>query len=145
MMIEPLSSAMTYTAQPVAKPVVTPAAETMEGQPNKADAPVVDAQTVTVAKVGQNDSNSSESGQNQNQNSSNQMSDEIIKRAIQELNKKDVKVESQFGIHEGTNRIMIKIVDKETKEVIKEVPSEKMLDMVAKVWEYAGLFVDEKR
>lgn len=145
MMIEPLSSAMTYAAQPVAKPVAAPVAETTEGQPVKTDAPIVDAQTVTVAKVGQDNSDSSESGQNQNQNSSNQMSDEIIKRAIQELNKKDVKVESQFGIHEGTNRIMIKIVDKETKEVIKEVPSEKMLDMVAKVWEYAGLFVDEKR
>ena len=143
MMIEPLSSAMTYAAQPVVKPVVTPVAETTEGQPVKTDAPIVDAQTITVAKVGQDDSDSSESGQNQNP--SNQMSDEIIKRAIQELNKKDVKVESQFGIHEGTNRIMIKIVDKETKEVIKEVPSEKLLDMVAKVWEYAGLFVDEKR
>lgn len=39
----------------------------------------------------------------------------------------------------------IKIVDKETKEVIKEFPPEKTLDMIAKVWEMAGIMVDERR
>jgi flagellar protein FlaG len=29
--------------------------------------------------------------------------------------------------------------------VIKELPPEKTLDMIAKVWELAGLMVDEKR
>ena len=48
-------------------------------------------------------------------------------------------------MHEKTNRITIKIVDKETKEIIKEFPPEKTLDMIAKVWEVAGLMVDEKR
>ena len=50
-----------------------------------------------------------------------------------------------FGIHEETNRITIKIVDKKTKEVIKEFPPEKTLDMIAKAWELAGIMVDEKR
>ena len=50
-----------------------------------------------------------------------------------------------FGYHEATNRITIKIVDKETKEVIKEFPPEKTLDMIAKAWELAGILVDEKR
>ena len=49
-----------------------------------------------------------------------------------------------FGIHDATNRVMIKIVDKDTKEVLKEYPPEKTLDMIAKVWEVAGLLVDEK-
>ena len=39
----------------------------------------------------------------------------------------------------------IKIVDKQTKEVLKEFPPEKTLDMIAKVWELAGILVDEKR
>jgi len=34
--------------------------------------------------------------------------------------------------------------DKDTKEVLKEYPPEKTLDMIAKVWEVAGLLVDEK-
>ena len=48
-------------------------------------------------------------------------------------------------IHEKTNRITIKIVDKKTKEVIREFPPEETLDMIAKAWELAGILVDEKR
>ena len=53
--------------------------------------------------------------------------------------------EAVFGFHEKTNRVTIKIVDKDTKEVVKEFPPDKTLDMIAKVWELAGLFVNEKR
>lgn len=52
---------------------------------------------------------------------------------------------AEFGYNEPTNRITIKIKDKETDEVIKEIPSEKALEMLAKVWELAGMLVDEKR
>lgn len=68
-----------------------------------------------------------------------------IKRAIEEINKRANNSEAIFGIHEATNRVTIKIVDKETKEVLKEYPPEQTLDMIAKVWEMAGLMVDEKR
>lgn len=65
--------------------------------------------------------------------------------AINELNMKMSNSEAIFGIHEKTNRVMIKIVDKTTKEVLKEYPPEETLDMIAKVWEIAGIMVDEKR
>ena len=52
---------------------------------------------------------------------------------------------AEFGYNEPTNRITIKIKDKETNEIIKEIPSEKALEMLAKAWELAGLMVDEKR
>lgn len=68
-----------------------------------------------------------------------------IRKAIDEINKKAVNSEAIFGIHDKTNRVMIKIIDKDTKKVIKEYPPEKTLDMIAKVWEMAGLMVDEKR
>ena len=68
-----------------------------------------------------------------------------IKKAVEEINKKANNSEAVFGIHEGTNRVTIKIVDKQTKEVIKEFPPDKTLDMISRVWEMAGLMVDEKR
>ncbi|MFR5116308.1 MAG: flagellar protein FlaG [Eubacterium sp.] len=40
--------------------------------------------------------------------------------------------------------VTIKIIDKDTKKVLKEIPPEKTLDMIAKVWELAGLMVMEK-
>lgn len=67
-----------------------------------------------------------------------------IRKAVDEINKKAVNSEAIFGIHEKTNRVMIKIVDKDSKKVLKEYPPEKTLDMIAKVWEMAGLMVDEK-
>lgn len=70
---------------------------------------------------------------------------EKIKKAIDDINKKAMNSEAVFGIHEETNRVTIKIVDKKTKEVIKEFPPEKTLDMIAKAWELAGLMVDQKR
>lgn len=68
-----------------------------------------------------------------------------IKKAVEDINKKASNSEAIFGIHEGTNRVTIKIVDKRTKEVIRELPPERTLDMIARVWEMAGLLVDEKR
>ena len=68
-----------------------------------------------------------------------------IKKAVDDINKKAKNSEAIFGVHEDTNRVTIKIVDKQTKEVIKEFPPDKTLDMIAKVWEMAGLMVDEKR
>lgn len=70
---------------------------------------------------------------------------EALKKAVEEINKKNTNSEAIFGIHEATNRVTIKIVDKESREVLKEYPPEKTLDMIAKVWELAGLLVDEKR
>lgn len=67
-----------------------------------------------------------------------------IKKAVEEINKKAHNSEAIFGIHDATNRVTIKIVDKDSKEVLKEYPPEKTLDMIAKVWEVAGLLVDEK-
>lgn len=74
-----------------------------------------------------------------------QLPTEALKKAVEEINKKVPNSEAVFGIHEETNRVTIKIVDKDSREVIKEYPPEKTLDMIAKVWELAGLLVDEKR
>ena len=67
-----------------------------------------------------------------------------IKKAVDEINKKAHNSEAVFGIHDATNRVTIKIVDKDTKKVLKEYPPEKTLDMIPKVWEMAGLLVDQK-
>lgn len=76
---------------------------------------------------------------------SGEASDAAIKKAVEDINKKSAATEAIFGYHEGTKRVTIKIVDKETKEVKKEYPAEETLDLIQKAWEMAGLMVDEKR
>ncbi len=52
-------------------------------------------------------------------------------------------LELRFSIHEGTREVIARIVNRETGEVIREIPPEKFLDMIAKLRELAGLFIDE--
>lgn len=72
-------------------------------------------------------------------------SDSTLRQAISDINKKiNPNTIAEYGFHEKTNRVTIKIVDKDTEEVIKEFPPEETLDMIAKVWELAGMFLDER-
>ena len=79
------------------------------------------------------------------ENGSTQGTSEAVKKAINEINKSNPNSIVQFGVHEATNRMTIKILDKESRKVIKEFPAEKTLDLIAKAWELAGIMVDEKR
>ena len=69
---------------------------------------------------------------------------EKIKKSISKMNAQLPNSEVKFGIHEKTERVTIKLIDRETKEVIKEFPPEKTLDMIAKCMELAGVLMDEK-
>lgn len=50
-----------------------------------------------------------------------------------------------FSYNKETKKISIKVYDESTKEIIREIPPEKMHDMLAKVKDLAGIIVDEKR
>lgn len=138
MNIEPVSSAMTYQAQ-TTKPVEKVNTTDTDVVTTAMEKPV-DATTTVIKEASETDGQGSQGSGTKEQQSS-----ESIKKMVDQLNKKMNNSEAIFGIHEKTNRITIKIVDKETKEVVKEFPPEKTLDMIAKVWEMAGILVDEKR
>ena len=115
----------------------------VESASNAAASDAIAAKTVEISTKG---TDADGGGNNGSAGYSQQMpTNEQLKRAVEEINKKANNSAAVFGVHEETNRITIKIVDKESKEVIKEFPPEKTLDMIAKVWEMAGLMVDEKR
>lgn len=105
----------------------------------------VEQSGVTVQAAVQDFSLDTDSSKDANGTDERTASDKQLKKAVNDLNKQLTNSEAIFGIHEKTNRVTIKIVDKSTKEVIKEYPPEQTLDMIAKVWEIAGILVDEKR
>ena len=75
------------------------------------------------------------------------VSPEKVRSAVEDINKqiKQTHTYCQFAYHDDTNRITITVKDADTGDVIREIPPEKTLDMIAKAWELAGLMVDEKR
>ncbi len=75
------------------------------------------------------------------------VSERVVIEAIQKANKAIMggNRRFEFSIHEATNEIVVKVFNSETDELIREIPNEKILDMVAKICEMAGIFVDERR
>ncbi|MCX7904163.1 MAG: flagellar protein FlaG [Caloramator sp.] len=69
-----------------------------------------------------------------------------VEKAVETANKylKD-STHLKFEIHEKTKDIIVKIINDNTGEVLKEIPPKKILDMVASMMEVFGLFIDEKR
>lgn len=143
MAIDALGGAMSYQAQPAVRPqeTISQSSVSMEGTVIETT-PMVDATTPAVAAIGEQGENYQAAEQ---QGQLQQLTPDKVRKAVDDINKKASYSEVQFGVHEATNRITIKIVDRDTKKVIRELPPEKTLDMIAKAWELAGILVDEKR
>ena len=71
----------------------------------------------------------------------------LLKSAIDKTNNKLMmrRTRCEFTIYEDINRVAIKVIDRDTDKVVREIPPEESLELVQKLWELAGLIVDEKR
>ena len=50
----------------------------------------------------------------------------------------------QFSVHEDTGRTMVRVVNKDTDELIREIPPEEALNLAAKLEEMIGMVFDKK-
>ncbi|WP_059041706.1 flagellar protein FlaG [Paenibacillus rubinfantis] len=50
----------------------------------------------------------------------------------------------KISIHQETHTIMVKVFDKDTGDLIREIPQEKLLDVAANLMELNGLIIDKK-
>lgn len=68
----------------------------------------------------------------------------LAEKVLDVQNSLDVVKETklQFSIHEATGEEMIIVSDKETGDLIREIPSEEFLDLAAKVEQMIGLIFD---
>lgn len=48
----------------------------------------------------------------------------------------------RFAVHEETGRFYVEVVDAESKEVLKVLPSQEMLDLSARIREAVGMILD---
>jgi flagellar protein FlaG len=69
-----------------------------------------------------------------------------IKTAVNKLNDfiEPLRTNLKFELHDELNEYYVTVVDPNTNEVIKEIPSKKILDMYAAMGEYMGFLVDKK-
>lgn len=50
----------------------------------------------------------------------------------------------QFSVHEESGRDVIKVIDRESDEVVRQYPSEEVLELVAKLSDAAGNFINSQ-
>lgn len=81
-----------------------------------------------------------------NYNGKPELNEDDLKKAVEKLNTflSDNGTYAEYEMHEKLKDVMITIRDCETKEIVKEIPPKKILDMVAKMIEMVGILVDKR-
>lgn len=79
------------------------------------------------------------------QEESGEFGKEQIQQAVDKMNKtmETYNTELRFKFHEKSGEYIVKIIDPRDNSVIKEIPPEKILDMVAYFKKLTGLVVDK--
>ncbi|MCH5267639.1 MAG: flagellar protein FlaG [Lachnospiraceae bacterium] len=101
--------------------------------------PVVDSSKANAKKQEEED--------NENENTpyeAKEPSKMSIESAVSGVNNRLTATRCEYSYDEITKRVSIKVYDKANDELIREVPPEKSLEMLQKMWELVGLIVDEK-
>jgi flagellar protein FlaG len=82
----------------------------------------------------------------ESQNEAKEKNEEKISEAVDKLNKTAVIFDRslRFQVHDKTHRTMVSVVDITSDKVIRQIPSEEVLDLVAKMDDYLGLIFDKK-
>ncbi|MCK5507245.1 MAG: flagellar protein FlaG [Desulfobacterales bacterium] len=50
----------------------------------------------------------------------------------------------EFSMHEESGRTMIKVVEKDTGDLIRQIPPEEVLDLISRVNDVLGIFFDKR-
>jgi flagellar protein FlaG len=80
------------------------------------------------------------------QNLKNPLQKDQVKEIVKSMNEfiQPSHTSLKFEFHEKLNEYYVTIVDDSTREVVKEIPSKKLLDMYAAMTDFLGLMVDKK-
>lgn len=77
---------------------------------------------------------------------SQQLNKEDLKKITEDLSDfmRSLNTDIEFAIHEKSGRLQVRVVDTRNDKVLKEFPSEELLDTIAAIREYVGAILDKK-
>lgn len=75
-----------------------------------------------------------------------EVTEKEVGKAVDKLNKllEDKETHAEYEIYGKLKQLTVRIVNDNTKEVVQEIPPRKIIDMIDKLCELAGIFVDKK-
>jgi len=70
----------------------------------------------------------------------------LLEKAVKDLSQgvQNLQRSLQFSIDESSGRTVIKVVDKDTQEVIRQIPEEQVLELAARIDKNAGVLVKDE-
>jgi len=71
---------------------------------------------------------------------------EKLQESVNALNKtlEAIDKKYEFSIHEETDRPVVRVYDRNSGEIIKQIPPEEVLNILTKIRELIGIFIDER-
>ena len=74
------------------------------------------------------------------------LSAEAVQKVAQQINEflKSAASNLQFSVDANSKEVVVRVVDEETKEVIRQIPSEEMVAMSKAMDRMAGLLIQQK-
>ncbi|MDX1250734.1 MAG: flagellar protein FlaG [Gammaproteobacteria bacterium] len=111
--------------------------------PRTTDAPRVSAVSATAEGVPQQNATVSQAGASANRSVKNDARNEDITKAVSYLNDyiQSYRRDLQFSVDDDSGRIVVKVIDKETREVIRQIPSEEALQLAKRMEQSNGMLL----
>ena len=74
------------------------------------------------------------------------LNEEELQTVTADLSKlmQSLNTDIEFSIHKASGRMMVRVVDSKTQDVLKEFPPEELLDTIGAIREYVGALLDKK-
>ena len=79
-------------------------------------------------------------------NATNTRSEQKLDQTVEELSSlvQSLQRELNFSVDDKSGRTVIKVIDSETDEVIRQIPSEEVIELAQMIDQHAGLLMDAK-
>jgi uncharacterized FlaG/YvyC family protein len=83
---------------------------------------------------------------NRQNGSEERISEKVINEALEKANRILLGSDRRFEVtfHEKTKEVMVRVVDSQTNKTIREIPPKKIVDIVVRLCEMAGIIFDKK-
>lgn len=70
------------------------------------------------------------------------LAEQLAHRLCRDLEQRDTRL--SFYLHTSSQRVGVRVIDSDTSEVIKELPPEQQLELVARIRKMVGMILDEQ-
>jgi len=80
-------------------------------------------------------------------NPTREFSNQEIAEVVDRLNSgvRDMHERLSFSYHEKTHRIVVRVLNRDTNEVIREIPPREAIKLLEHIQDFLGMIVDEQR